>query len=150
MAVTLKKLLAICYRLHKHISRIHNFSLVPYALTSRLHNNDAMSGGQELSRCAKTTTVASWKYDRIGASSANLSSICARARRRPGGMACRGWPAGCNAWQMAHVRYCLVWPPNARLAPFCRRHMHKVYWEKTLHGVGLLGTRGCSITKLTL
>ena len=57
---------------------------------------------------------------------------------QPGGMACRGWPAGCmqglarwlHAWRW-RTWQCHVWPPT-RLGALLWRHMHKVYTMKVV------------------
>ena len=58
----------------------------PYALTSRLRNNDAMLGSRLVALCAHVVLEEC-------VSALNLSQCAGPGR--PGGMACRGWPAGC-------------------------------------------------------
>ena len=87
----------------------------PYALTSRLQNNDAMLGGEDLSRCAH---VLCWKS--VGALSL---SVRARARagvagerfRRASGSD-RTTPAGGSgpAWRQHSERTCAAVYPRAR------------------------------------
>ena len=90
-----------------------DFCYRPYALTSHLHNNDAMLGVKDLSRCAH---VLSWK---------SVGSQSVRGPGQPGVMACRGWPAGC----MLGDGTCdsASFDPQHAGAPFCDGHMHKVY-----------------------
>ena len=77
----------------------------PYALTSRLHNNDAMLGVKTC-RAARTCC----------AGRALALSRCA-GPGRPGGMACRGWPAGCMLGDGA--RDSASFDPQHAGAPFC-------------------------------
>ena len=77
----------------------------PYALTSRLHNNDAMLGFKTC-RAARKCCAGS-----IGA----LSQFAGPGR--PGGMACRGWPAGCMLGDGA--RDSASFDPQHTGAPFC-------------------------------
>ena len=81
----------------------------PYALTSRLHNNDAMLGGQDLSRCAH---MFCWQR-RIGA---HPLSQCAHPGQL-GGVACRGLPSDCMLGDGARGVPRLT--PNTTGAPFC-------------------------------
>ena len=85
----------------------------PYALTSRLHNNDAMLG-VKTSRAARTCCAgrAHWR-------SASQSVHGPGPARRYG---MQGWPAGCMLGDGARGR-CHVWPPT-RLGALLWRHMH--------------------------
>ena len=79
----------------------------PYALTSCLHNNDAMLGVKTC-RAARTCC----------AGRALALSVSARARAGwPGGMACRGWPAGCMLGDGAGDS--ASFDPQHAGAPFC-------------------------------
>ena len=82
----------------------------PYALTSRLHNNDAMLGVKTC-RAARTCTVV--LAERIGA---QPLSQCA-GPGQPGGMACRGWRSGCMLGDGA--RGSASFAPQHAGAPFC-------------------------------
>ena len=89
----------------------------PCALTSRLHNNDAMLGVKTC-RAARTCCAgrAHWRS----------ASQSVRGPGQPGGMACRGWPlAACLA--MAHVAVPHL-TPNTRGRP-----------SVTSYAYGLLG-----------
>ena len=81
----------------------------PYALTSRLHNNDAMLGVKTC-RAARTCCAGA---ERIGA---QPLSQCA-GPGQPGGMACRGWPSGCMLGDGA--RGSATFDPQRAWAPFC-------------------------------
>ena len=95
----------------------HPFSYRPNALTSHLHNNDAMLGGQDLSRCAH---VLCWKS--VGSHSVRRP----RPARRYGMQGLARW---LHAWRW-RTRQCLVWPPTGGGA-LLWRHMHKVYYLYT-------------------
>ena len=88
----------------------------PYALTSRLHNNDAMLWGQDLSRCAH---VLCWKS--VGALS--LSVRGPGPARRYGMQGLARW---LHAWRW-RTWQCLIWPPT-RGGALLWCHMHKVYY----------------------
>ena len=77
----------------------------PYALTSRLHNNDAMLG-------VKTCRAA-----RTRCAGRALALSASQSVRGPGGMACRGWPAGCMLGDGAHDS--ASFDPQHAGAPFC-------------------------------
>ena len=77
----------------------------PYALMSHLHNNDAMLGVK--TSCAACTCCAG----RVLA-----LSRCA-GPGRPGGMACRGWPASCMLGDGACNS--ASFDPQHAGAPFC-------------------------------
>ena len=81
----------------------------PYALTSRLDNNDAMLGVKTC-RAARTCCAgrARWCSQPI--------SQCA-GPGQPGAMACRGWPAGCMLGDGA--RGSASFDPQHAVAPFC-------------------------------
>ena len=81
-----------------------NYHNRPYALTSHLHNNDAMLG---VKTCRAARTCCAGRVLAL--------SRCA-GPGRPGSMAFRGWPAGCLCWRR-RTRQCLVWPPNTRGRP---------------------------------
>ena len=82
----------------------------PYALTSRLHNNDAMLGVKTC-RAARTCC----------AGRAHWQSAASQSVRgpgpAPGGMACRGWPSGCMLGDSA--RGSASFDPQRAGAPFC-------------------------------
>ena len=77
----------------------------PYALTSHLHNNDAMLG---VKTCRAARTCCAGRMLAL--------SRCA-GPGRPGGMACRGWPAGCMLDDGA--RNSASFDPQHAGAPFC-------------------------------
>ena len=81
----------------------------PYALTSRLHNIDAMLGVKTY-RAARTCCAgrARWRSQPL--------SQCA-GPGQPGSMACRGWPAGCMLGDGA--RGSASFDPQHVGAPFC-------------------------------
>ena len=80
----------------------------PYALTSRLHNNDGMLGVKTC-RAARTCCAGErWCSQPL--------SQCA-GPGRPGGMACRGWPAGFMLGDGA--RDSASFDPQRAGAPFC-------------------------------
>ena len=81
----------------------------PYALMSRLHNNDAMLG---VKTCRAARTCCAGRA--VGALSLSGST---RAPGRPGGMACRGWPAACMLGDGA--RDSASFDPQHAGAPFC-------------------------------
>ena len=89
----------------------------PYALTSRLHNNNAMLGVKTC-RAARTCCAG-----RALALSASQSVRGPGPARRYGmqGVAC--W---LHAWRWCTWQ-CLVWPPT-RGGALLWRHMHKVCW----------------------
>ena len=77
----------------------------PYALTSRLHNNDAMLG---VKTCRAARTCCAGRALALSAS---------QSVRGPGGMACRGWPPGCMLGDGA--RNSASFDPQHPGAPFC-------------------------------
>ena len=80
----------------------------PYALTSRLHYNDAML---VVKTCRAARTCCAGRALRF-----QPLSQCA-GPGRPGGMACRGWPAGCMLGDGA--RGSASFDPQHAGAPFC-------------------------------
>ena len=81
----------------------------PYALTSRLHNNDAMLGVKTC-RAARTCFAgrAHWR---------SPLSVSVRTRAQLGGVACRGLPSDCMLGDGARGVPRLT--PNTTGAPFC-------------------------------
>ena len=79
----------------------------PYALTSRLHNNDAMLGVKLRARVVLA--------ERNGAQPLALSQCAGPGQ--PGGMACGGWPSGCMLGDGA--RGSATFDPQRGWAPFC-------------------------------
>ena len=80
----------------------------PYALMSRLHNNDAMLGVKTC-RAARTCCAGErWRSQPL--------SQCA-GPGRPGSMACRGWPGGFMLGDGA--RDSASFDPQCAGAPFC-------------------------------
>ena len=90
-----------CIRAYQAVIAVYR----PYALTSRLHNNDAMLG---VKTCRAACTCCAGR--------ALALSWCA-GPGQPGGMACRGWPAGCMLGDGA--RDSASFDPQHAGAPFC-------------------------------
>ena len=87
----------------------------PYALTSRLHNNDAMLG---VKTCRAACTCCAGRALALSAS---------QWVRGPGGMACKGWPAGCMLGDaMAHVTVPRL-TPNTRGRPSVMSYAYGLY-----------------------
>ena len=107
----------------------------PYALTSRLHNNDAMLGVKTC-RAART-----WCAGRALALSRCVGP------GRPGGMTCRGWPAGCMLGDGA--RDSASFDPQHAGAPFCHviciRSIHEQRLSSTESQRVINAVQRCSI-----
>ena len=100
----------------KYMQRLNNR---PYALTSRLHNNDAMLGVKTC-RAARMCCAG-----RALALSASQSVRGPEPARRYGMQGLARW---LHAWRW-RTWQCLVWPPT-RGGALLWRHMHKVYTLK--------------------
>ena len=93
-----------------HVMFLPSLSLYrPYAWTSRLHNNDAMLG---VKTCRAAHTCCAGRALALSA-----SQSVRVGPGRPGGMACRGWPAGCMLGDGA--RDSASFDPQHAGAPFC-------------------------------
>ena len=110
-----------------YIYPIHPHSNRPYALTSHLHNNDAMLGVKTC-RAARTCCAgrAHWR-------SASQSVRGPGPARRYGMQGLARW---LHAWRW-RTWQCLVWPPTHGGA-LLWRHMHMVYsihkqWKSWVH-----------------
>ena len=90
---------------HSSFSQSYSRKNRPYALMSHLHNNDAMLG-------VKTCRAA-----RMCCAGRVLALSRCAGPGRPGGMACRVWPAGCMLGDGA--RDSASFDPQHAGAPFC-------------------------------
>ena len=100
----------------RDLNEVHNHTNRPYALTSRLHNDDAMLGVKTC-RAARTCCAgrAHWR-------SASQSVRGPGPTRRYGMQGLALW---LHAWRW-RTWQCHIWPPT-RLGALLWRHMHKVY-----------------------
>ena len=92
-----------------HDEKIHAYGmwkLEPYCAYCGLAEQQRHVGGQDLSRCGH---VLCWK--------SALALSGSQSVRGPGGMACRGWPAGCMLGDGA--RDSASFDPQHAGAPFC-------------------------------
>ena len=93
------------YTCHGTLGEGYHARYRPYALTSHLHNNDSMLG---VKTCHAARTCCAGRVLAL--------SRCA-GPGQPGGMACRGWPAGCMLGDGA--RDSASFDPQHAGAPFC-------------------------------
>ena len=84
----------------------------PYALMSHLHNNDAMLGVKTCRAVRTCCAGRGWQ-----SASAPQSVRGPGQPAQPGGMACRGWPAGCMLGDSP--RGSASFDPQHMWAPFC-------------------------------